>query len=181
MKSVISKLSFVLILVVLFSSCSTSDILPKSSEAHQNLYGSYIELDLKRSSKVPKVVGELISVNDSSIFIIHGEDGEVDHVEVMLDQVQGFRVYLFEPQYPVWSNLALSLLPLSHGIVGVVSLPVNVVTMGVVNGQVKDRASHTDYEIPLSELYHFARFPQGFPPNLKFEELKAAPARKKKG
>lgn len=159
----------------LLSSCSTSYMLPKSTEAHANVYGAYIELRLKRGKPVRDIQGELIAVDAQKLYIISTQYDSLYHIELEKEKVLKFRLYHFEPEYPVVSNVALSLLPISHGIMLVWTLPTNIIGMGVVNSQIKDRASSTSSEMELDAIGPFARFPQGLPPNLKFRSLKPIP------
>ncbi len=159
----------------LLSSCSTSYMLPKSTEVHANVYGAYIELRLKRGNPVRDIQGELIAVDAQKLYIISTQYDSLYHIELEKEKVLKFRLYHFEPEYPVVSNVALSLLPISHGIIGVGTLTTNIIGMGVVNGQIKDRASSTSSEMELDEIGPFARFPQGMPPSLSFRSLKPIP------
>lgn len=163
--------------IVLLSSCSVSDMLPKSDQFHKHLYGDYIELDLSRSSELNDVEGELIAVDDSNIYIIEVWREEQNYFEVNKSEVEDFRVYHFNPSYPSLSNGILSLIPLSHGFFMVLTLPINLITMGVIHGHLKDRASSSSKEIELSDIYQYARYPGGLPTNIEFHEIKPMPVK----
>lgn len=165
----------VLAMLSLMTSCGTSDMLPKAEQAHTNVYGSYIELDLSMSFWTYRLSGELIAVDDSTVYVIGRYRDKINYYSIAKQDIYRFRIYHFEPEYPVLSNVGLSVIPVSHGLFSVISLPTNVVAMGVVHGRIKDRASSTGREVPLTEIDAFARFPQGLPNQVVFEDLKPIP------
>ena len=57
----------------------------------------------------------------------------------------------------------------------VLTLPVNLITMGVIHGHLKDRASSSSKEIELSNIYQYARYPAGLPTNIDFHDINPMP------
>lgn len=160
--------------ILFLSSCASKvPYLPKAEEAHQFLYGYHITLELKESKR--EMSGELIAVDQGDILILplSGEIPKPKVERIPLTQAQSFNVRLINYRTVPISSVVLMPLVLSHGIMAAATLPINVVTSGIVIGSMRDRASVSDKEIPWAQLPRYARFPQGLPPGLDLAQIQA--------
>ncbi len=175
MKNNLKHILGLLLFLALLSSCRSHYMMPDAAKAHENVYGSFIEIKMTRDAIVPTARGELIAVDDTVLYLLSEEEDEIYHLHLKREWITNFRLHHYRGKHPVAFNIFLGLVPISHGVIAPLSLVTNIVTMGIVNGRIKDRASSRMDEIGFEDLSRYARFPQGFPPGLEFSDLEPIP------
>jgi hypothetical protein len=146
--------------------CKVADYLPKFDAAHLSPYGSHIRL---KTINHKRVEGELIEVNDKTLIILNSNQQLTEH---FTKDVKSYRVYFIQPpDYSVPLTI-LNLLPLSHGIFIGLTFPVTLVNTLIISSSLDYTYVFTNKDVPIDELYKFARFPQGMPDDIEFDRIK---------
>lgn len=166
-----TKFVITILMAVIYSSCSMSspDYLPDSENIDVNVYGSYISIVMKDAEK--STSGELIAV-DSVNFIVLTEtdDSLVKKIKIVpVKKVDNFAIKYAEGDDYVAAVPLYTLASLTHGYYAVITLPLNLIITLVVNSEA---FVYSDKNITLDDLKMFARFPQGIPPNIRYDSIK---------
>jgi hypothetical protein len=154
---------FLLIAAVLGACASEHDLqTPAPSQAERHPLGCEVRLAAKGMVRQ----GELIGLYEGSYVLLKGN--ELMAVDTGLSFTRVIVVMGRTTERPNsygWSAL-LPLVSISHGAVGIFTLPLNIIAAVSVNqGAAKSR--YVVYLLPArsAELCKFARFPQGIPPS----------------
>ncbi len=143
------------------------DYLPDTDKIDVNVYGSYISIIMKERGHVE---GELIAV-DSTNFIVLTEtdDSLVKKIKmVSVKKVDNFVIKYAEGNDYIAAVVLYTLASLSHGYYAIITLPANLIVTLAVNS---DSFIYSEKDITLDDLKMFARFPQGIPPNVRYESI----------
>lgn len=156
-------------LLLLLSSCAAiPDYLPHPEELGTNHYGAFIRLGLSNGSRLQ---GELLAVNDSSLYLM--EYWPKDTVlYVPREQVLRYRLLYAEGDDYRLAYLGAVLLSASHGAFSVISLPVNILSVALVQQYRKWPYTLKNKNSRWAELRTYARFPMGWPAEVPLEALK---------
>lgn len=156
-----TKIAFFLGLMFL-ASCANFQHAPRVEEMGAFPFGSWIEV--KQKDYKGWVKGELIAVMNDSLFILPKKNTKTNNVQVVLKtEVDDYEVTLAKPKVPVAVMLPYVLSTLSHGVMLVATLPVNLITTAVVSGKSKDDVVIGSEFLEWAALHKYARFPQGIP------------------
>ncbi len=155
------------LLFVIASCTSKIAYLPDYKVYHKNIFGANIELNMY---SLKSIEGELITVDTGSVTIL--DDYSHQCISVAKKDIESFSVrYANPPQYIAW-NVVNSLFTLTHGIVLLLTLPINITTMVIINRNAQKAYEYEDSHINYEQLRMFARFPQGLPRNVNLANLK---------
>lgn len=159
-------LPLVFSILFLMPACKVADYLPKFDAAHLSPYGSHIRLKTQNHKRVE---GELIEVNDKTLIILNRNQQLTEH---FTKDVKNYRVYFAQPpDYSVPLTI-LNLLPLSHGFFVALTYPITLSNTVVITTSLDYSYVFTNKDVPIDELYKFARFPQGMPDDIEFNRIK---------
>lgn len=168
-------ISIFLIFTFLFGGCSFPyfpSYLPSSDKVGVNQYGSYIKLELKKGKDIG---GELIAADTSQIYVLveTQNDNYISKkiLKISFLELEDFSFYYAKPEnyYP---RIAFSLVAVLHGWWLVITLPFNLAIRYDVARGSKNSFKYDGTEVNSKQLSQFARFPQGLPENIKFEDIK---------
>lgn len=171
-----NKLFAVLLLAAVFGACASPSYLPNVRTIDVNPYGSYIKVsysinEFKKGKTVRtpdnKADGELIAVVNDTLLIRKN----VGFAHIPLKDVDEFKLRYAKPKVYGWSIPLYTLFTFSHGLALVFTAPVNLLTTISVTSSGANDFQYNEEALKKNELYMFARFPQGLPPNVKLNEL----------
>jgi len=162
----ITKYFFVL-LAIFITGCYTPNYIPSVESIDINQYGSYIKVS---HIKVGTIDGELIALDSSSIIVL--SESIRTCVKIPLKDINSFTLRYARPKNYAWSIPLFSLVSITHGFYGIISMPINlIITISEsVGGNLEYR--YNDKEISHKKLSMFARFPQGIPPNINIKMIR---------
>lgn len=164
-----TKIILILLISTILFSCVpyTPAYLPSSNQIDLSKYGSFIKLEYKDSLYYE---GELIAIDNKNLIILTESEGKCESIP--LKGLARFVLYSAVPKdYGVFVPL-YSILTFSHGLFGIFTLPINLITTISVAIGGRNAYRYTDNNITVQELKMYARFPQGVPPNVKLDEIK---------
>ncbi len=163
---------FIAIMAFAISSCGPSTKAPLAKNVGMDPYGSII-----RIQGYPKPLqwtqGELIAVEFMGLYLLEETSGKV----IRIERTSLKRYELFTAtsrSYAGFIPLSLAL-SISQGVIGFITLPVNLITTLSVATSGSSRFTYTEEEIDYYKLYMFARFPQGLPLGIDLKKLQARP------
>jgi hypothetical protein len=138
------------------ASCSLPSYVPNAVDAAVSVHGGFIKVTLLNGRKIE---GELLSSNNERITVMmEGYDYPT--------QIKTSGIMRYKLQFAKGLNGKVTLnmlLPLSHGVFAIVTLPLNALILAVVLTETnKDYKIYSD-ETTYEELSKYARYPQGLP------------------
>ena len=141
--------------------------LPTPQEAQSSAYGGWIELTLNGEERVE---GELLAVNADSVWVLSSEGGAVVPTAAV---VQGklTRYAWSSGNVTTWTAVGV-LSTISNGLVLIFTAPVWVITGSVAGAGESHAAQRLWPRFAWAALAEFARFPQGMPPDLSWQNLR---------
>ncbi len=162
-----TKFILTLLTAIMVGGCAYPSYLPTSGEIDVNQYGSYIDIS---SSKKTNIKGELISIDSNKIIILL-KNAQKCRV-VSIKEVEQFTLRYAEP--PNYSRLIplYSLWSLSHGILGLGTLPVNLIVTISMTVSGDTDFTYSKQDMTYEKLKMFARFPQGIPLNVSIASIR---------
>jgi hypothetical protein len=154
------------------SSCSTSRKAPIDKEVGMDPYGSVI-----RIYGYPKgtmwTQGELIAVQFMGLYMLEETSGKVIRIE--RTSIKRYDLYTAKSRsYAGFIPLSVAL-SVSQGVIGFITLPINLITTISVATSGSSRFTYTEEDVDYNKLYMFARFPQGLPPGIDLSKIKGRP------
>lgn len=161
------KIKYLLIFIVLiFSACSSSKILPQPDEIVSNTYGGLIEI---RTSE-EYIYAELISVNEDNLSILLMDKNECINIDK--NKILRYKIYFAEANKYGWTIPVFSLISVTHGLLSIFTLPTNLISTIIITSTAKSSFRISNRNINYENLKMYARFPQGMPSNIKIEQIK---------
>ena len=118
---------FVLINVMVMSSCYSPKYLSGADTAHENVRGAYIKLN--RKGKVT-LTGELISIDSNKVVILMNKTDSCRCVEI--DDIRRYTLRHARSKDIGYIIPVFSLVSFTHGLAALISMPVNIVTTGIL-------------------------------------------------
>ncbi len=156
------RIAFI-VLIWALSSCAKKGLI-YSEDFPTDVYGSDIILVTEDRKQYN---GELIAVDDR-VWILQ-DDGRTQSCDT--NSVMLYELRLAQRKGKLgWAATANLLLPISHGILGLITLPVSLITLGSLELATK-KYDIKHYEITYQELRKFGRFPQGIPSEVNVHQL----------
>lgn len=154
-------------LIVFISSCSTPKYLPSADKIDVNTYGSYIKISQKNK---PNTEGELIALDHEYITVLNYDSKEC--LVLPLAEINKFTLLYATPKHYGWTIPASILLSVSHGFVGMITLPLNLIVTISTTASSELAFTYNEKSMTFDKLKMFARFPQGIPQNIKISDIK---------
>tara|TARA_R110001592_G_scaffold237306_14_gene496518 strand:- start:73283 stop:73774 length:492 start_codon:yes stop_codon:yes gene_type:complete len=160
----ISRIVVLIATMAFTASCSLPSYVPNAVDAAVSVHGGFIKVTLLNGRKIE---GELLSSNNERITVMMEGFNYPTQIKT-----SGIMQYKLQFAKGLNSKVTLNmLLPLSHGVFAIVTLPFNALVLGAVlvesNKDYKIYSDETTYE----ELSKYARYPQGLPPVYKMHAL----------
>lgn len=156
-----------------FTSCSRRIPLVNSYEKyHQSPYGSYIEVKIQGVQDKFYAKGELIFADNKKI-IVRSFDKPNTINPYALKDVISYKLYYAkndQEDYSAWTVLN-NLSTISHGFFLILTLPINAIVGGHVNTSKDAEFRYSEKELPMDQLYKFARFPKRLPAGITLNNL----------
>jgi hypothetical protein len=154
-----------LLLEVIFNGCAstkTATYLPKRDFVGKETNGSMIFL---RTKLVDFIEGELISVENDSVFILSKTQPEpCGKLKVVAkNDIAGYTLRFADSKNYSWTIPVFTILSLTHGVFAIASLPINWIVTGSLSSAANRSATYTMSRLKTEDLYSFSRFPQGIP------------------
>ena len=152
--------------------CSAPSYIPKSEELDVNPYGSFIIVYQKTN---PTIKGELLAIDDEKLVVLVDRTSEEKNsyaVELPLKNIDSFTLTYAQPVNYSWSIFTHTLLCLTHGFYSLISFPINLIVTVSLSAGGALSYKYSEKEMTFEKLKMFARFPQGFPPAIKLEDIK---------
>ena len=167
-------LTFLLIAIFL-SACKSPAYLPAPADFKNHVQGHFLKLKLWKGQR-STLVGEIIEVRPDAITLLP-VNREEKMITIPEEEVwQADIILSLTSDNPGGMNLwaiLLNLTSISHGIIGFISLPVNLVfSIPIVQDAYKGtyRIAYPE-RISWEEMNKFARFPQGIPEYIDLERI----------
>ncbi len=171
-----------LIALCLFASCAPNAYLAKPKNIQNTKYGAYVKVISNRHHVLAK--GELIAVTKNGILVKFAERRPFSiysigsYSEFPIDSIDKIKIRVARTSdHPeaisTWASL-LCVSTISHGFFGLITLPVNFY-VGIPIALDATWATYSftyPYQISRSEIYKFARFPQGLPKNIEIKDIR---------
>lgn len=157
-------LYFLAVISIYFSACATPNHIIKPQNLKTHVKGLYIEINTASSSQI----GEIISVDENEIKILTTTD---DHKLITYSKSQILTADLIvagtsnnPKDISRWGGL-LPLFSLTHGAIGIITLPGNLLTSLLIGLDASKGSYRMKYPDQLFwvQLSKYARFPQGIP------------------
>lgn len=150
------------------SSCKLSSHLPKMSELGKYPYGAYIKV---KGQSNHDISGELITAGDKELVIRDPNTGLCNVFAVK--SIRKFKLYfaLSDNAY-IWPMPAYSIFAALHGYLGVFTIPINIIATSIIYGVSKTGFRYTEKNLPVNQLFLYARYPQGLPPNITLRDIR---------
>lgn len=175
------KIILTLFALVIFSSCATTNApegwLPQAEDIPSDPYGAWCTLSINNYSKLNKsieniVTGELIAVDDSSVYILNDILlDRVDHTSILKSVIE-----LDSKHYEYGGHTCLGTLStISHGLLSIVTAPLWILFgWPVAIGETyRDRyVGNPPDHLYWSTVRKFSRFPQGISSDVDYRSLK---------
>jgi hypothetical protein len=141
--------------------------LREPEAAQRDPYGAWIGVETRSHLRV---AGEFLAVDQDSVYVLIGLAGAENTVAgVALEQVKHAKLAHFDPQTgkaSMWVTGG-TLGSASHGIAGLVSMPLWLIIGSAAAGDQSRSALEYYPERSWVELQKYARFPQGVPPGMR--------------
>jgi len=162
------KESILLVIIILgLSSCYSTSYLPKYTEIGSSPYGSEIELYYRSDEYL---IGELISVNDEDIVLLNKATKSC--ISIPKKQIIVYEIRFAQPKHYGIFIPTLTLSTFSHGLVAMITAPINLITTLVVAISSEHAYTINHKKITYEQLKMYARFPQGIPEGVSIENIK---------
>jgi|GEM_PF-3087640 len=168
------------ILLLLFSfsitSCSYYQHLEDQSEFDKTEHGSFIRVWEKQEANISSATerqGELIAIDSDSLYLlVYQAEADTICMGIHRHRVDAYSLYYAKPNTRFWTIPAITLLSASHGMVSIISAPINLIATSFVQGYVLRRSRSEESDFKIDELSPYARFPRGIPSNIKVNDIR---------
>lgn len=175
------KIFLTLFVLVILSSCATTNApdgwLPKAEDIPTDTYGAWCTLNIKVNSRLNKsgenvVAGELIAIDDSSIYLLN---------DVLLDRIPQRNILksvieLDRKHYEYGIHTSFGTLStISHGLVSIITAPMWILFgWPVAIGETyRDRyLGNPPDNLYWNTVRKFSRYPQGISSDVDYQSLK---------
>ncbi len=168
------KLLVFLMISLAFSACKPKAAMPKPSEFAQYAKGTHAKIFYKETGAV---IGEIIAINETQMVVIP-KKSERGAAIIPRDKIREVHLLVAtssdNPEgVSLWAAL-LNVLPASHGIFAIISIPFNLLTSIPVATDAAKSAYVIKYPAAIAwdEMHKFARFPQGIPETVPVDKLR---------
>lgn len=161
----------------LLSACRTNDFyrereLVKAEKLGSEVNGGYLEVHYfspaSNGRRAELAEGEFLWLDRDSIYL---RSKSYRPKAVALQKIDSYRLYFRQPDLPNPNAYLLPLLSMSHGVLGIFSLPLNAFIPNGLYLRAINRAEISDSRrgskvMDFSQIRLYARYPTGLPPGL---------------
>lgn len=168
-----TKMTIIVLFAIVISSCKAPEYLPSSDMIDVNKNGSYIRVSRKSAANIEAssiANGELIAIDSNNIIVLSKKTK--DCIIVPMNDVKRFELKYAKPKHYGWSIPAYTLASFAHGILGIFTVPINLIVTVSVTITGENAFIYKGKHITYDQLKMFARFPQGIPPNIDIANIK---------
>lgn len=168
-----SRTGLALLLLICYG-CSSPQYLSKPEEFKDHVKGLTMKCNLKGR---PDILGEIIEVNDQEIILLSLKSDRkiytISKSKLHRSEILVAGTSNNPKGISLWAGL-INLLSISHGVLAMVSLPVNlIVTISVGSDAAYSTYSiYYPHHIGWDDMRKFARFPQGLPDHIPKEQIR---------
>jgi hypothetical protein len=170
------RIKFLLMLVIvatMWSCAHVPDYLPKLNNLGSSPYGAFIRVNQRAGIAL---YGELIAADSAAVYVLTDRTyhNMSRCVKISVEDVTDFRLRFAAPGRYGWSMPVFGLLvsPITSGFLSIFTAPMNfIVTGSIVVGSYQSTI-YTAVDIKKIDLWKFARYPQGLPPDLDLNSVK---------
>ena len=165
---------FLLFALLISTACSSPKYLSSPANFKQHVKGLFLEYTLGKPKD--KIIGEIIEVNPEEVIILPIEENASIRTIPKSEILEADIIVASTSDNPksisTWAGL-VNLLSVSHGRVGVFSLPINLLTTISIGNSAAKSAYRIKYPADVSwdQMNKFARFPQGIPASIDRNEI----------
>lgn len=168
--------NYILFIIALFfmAACTAPQYLTKPAEFKYQVKGLTFDANLLGDLKL---FGEIIQVSSDEITILHIGEHRSGIATVSKNQIKSANIIVSSTsddlkKISTWAGLT-NIAVLGHGIVGLITLPINLaITLPIANDAAKGAYLISYPEnISWKEITKFARFPQGIPKNIDPKDI----------
>jgi hypothetical protein len=179
-RNIIFILWFSVMGMIHFTCTPRSKFAPHFSIAHQDPFGSAISLKYRSSqAKTIMLEGELLAVENDTIYVLTTSHmANIKTKENYLHRVEKINqksLISYKVRYAkVQTSNAFvlsSILTIFHGYFAFISFPINMVFLAALDDAENNLYTLQIKKLKFTELYKYARFPQGLPNDINFEML----------
>ncbi|MBK8624457.1 MAG: hypothetical protein IPN86_02405 [Saprospiraceae bacterium] len=168
-----SKLLILFLTVITINSCGKRIPLVYSYEKyHLSRYGAYMEVKIQGLQNKLNVKGELIFADNKKI-IIRTLEKPNNILPYAIKDLISYQLYYAKndnEDYTGW-NFLNHLTTLAHGWFLILSVPINSIIGGSVSTSKDAEFRYSNKELPLEQLYKYARYPTSLPPGIGISNL----------
>ena len=168
-----NKVTILVLLAIIMSSCTTPAYLPSSDRIDVNQSGSYIKVSRKSNENIEAsafVKGELIAIDSNNMVVLSAKTNSC--IAVPMNDVKRFELKYARGKHYGWTIPVFSLASIAHGLFGIFTIPVNLIVTTAVTLSGENAFIYKGKNITYDQLKMFARFPQGIPSNIDLESIK---------
>ena len=168
-----TKITIIILLAIIISSCKSPAYLPSSDMIDVNQNGSYIEVIRKTASNIEAsafVNGELIAIDNNNLIVLSQRSKKC--ITVPMDDIKRFELQYAKPKRYGWTIPVYTFASFVHGLVGIFTIPVNLIVTMAVTASGENAFIYKGKNMTYDQLKMFARFPQGIPSNIDIESIK---------
>lgn len=158
-----------IVFAILSTSCKAPAYLPEAEEIDINEFGSHISVNLIAGSDIE---GELITIDKDTLNVLTREKDITQLRSISIADVKSFKLMYAQSENYAWTIPVSALVTLSHGYFSVITAPVNIIVTSIVTARAANAFTYNEKTMSWEDLKMFARFPQGFPTNVRVAELR---------
>ncbi len=162
--------------MMFLTACVTNKKVPSPKAFPNNVYGSFCIIDLDTGV----VKGELLAIDSAGMTILTNAERtspsqiiSIERSKVVTAEVHVSSTSNAGPSLITWAAF-IPFLSIAHGGYAVISLPVNIISTGVIIRRINQDFYGFIYpdHISWDGLVKFARFPQGIPAGIPLESIR---------
>ena len=156
----------------LFASCTKNiPVVYDVDHYHQSPKGSFIIAKIKGRQEKLNISGELIAADNKKIIVYTLGNPRFMQPYALRD-ILSYEIYFAKgvENYNLHASLN-NASTLTHGWFLILTLPINLIINGSINESVHKELRFNSKEVPLDQLYKFARYPNGLPRGIDLNNL----------
>jgi len=171
MTRVIRIAALIISLIILVQCCSAPKYVPHKENITTSVYGAAIKIQNVEGTIFS---GELLSIDNEKVIILTANKGIYKVIEENTTNITSFTLRYAQPVKYGWSIPAYGLFCATHGWFAPITLPINLIVTTSIAAGGSQSYTYNHKQITRQEAANFARFPQGFPPNVSYESIEKA-------
>jgi hypothetical protein len=158
--------AFIVLVIIVFCSCTSPGYLPSYSDIDINEHGSYIKIFRKSTSNIE---GELIAIDNNTIYVLTEHE---KCITISVSDVNNFKLRYARQKHYGWTIPAFLIYPLIHGGYSLYTMPIHLIVTITATVGGENAFTYSDKNMSFDKLKMFARFPQGIPNHIDLASIK---------